>query len=454
MKKIERTVLLIDDDLSSLETMEAICEELGLRFKSYQDPTKALEALRVEPDRFSTIICDLVMPKLSGYEFIQEAHSFGSEIPIIIITGNESIETAINCLEAGAYDYVTKPINIKELSILISRAIKIYQTKIEYEKLKMKFSEIDSSYFNFIGKNKKILEIFNIVKKVGSTDAGVLILGETGTGKELIAKAIHNSSKRKNEKMVTINCASIPEHLLESELFGHKKGAFTGADSDRDGLFTEASKGTIFLDEIGEMPIGLQSKLLRVLQENKIRRVGDNNEIAIDVRVIAATHQDLPDLIRQGNFREDLFYRLNVLSLTIPPLRDRLEDLPLLANYFFKKFSKSYNSKAKRISNSAIQKLYEYHWPGNVRELENTIERACIMSSQVEISPEEIVFSNSNSQQQGVASSFSDLPSLKELERDYISYLIQHCDGVKERVAEILKINRKTLYRKIKDLEL
>ncbi|MBK24395.1 MAG: hypothetical protein CME70_10395 [Halobacteriovorax sp.] len=448
-------VMIIDDDISSSVAIEAVCEEMNHDFKTFQNPKEALKNILESKNQYSVIICDYQMPNLTGLEFLENLNQENIQIPFILVTAHGSTEIAVNCLETGAYDYVTKPINYKELSILITRAIKLKKIREDYSNLESKVKSLESSQLNFIGKNKKISEIFNIVKKVSKTSASVLISGETGTGKELIAKALHNSSDRKQNNLVTINCASIPENLLESELFGHKKGSFTGADTDRDGLFIEANKGTIFLDEIGDMPIELQSKLLRVLQEGKIRRVGESKEQEIDVRVIAATHKNLIDLIKDNLFREDLFFRLNVVNITIPSLKQRLDDIPLLANHFLKKYRHQHKSPAKSFSKEAIQTLMEYEWPGNVRELENAIERACIMTTNAVITEDSIVLASASGANKGFKSQiFSELHSLNDLEKSYIAYVLNYCDGVKERAAEILGINRKTLYRKIKEFNL
>lgn len=454
MDKQVGKVMIIDDDNSSSQAIELVCEETKLGFTSFQDPLQAAQEIIKNSQRYEAIVCDYQMPGLTGLEFIEKVNEANISVPIIIITAHGSTEVAINSLESGAYDYVTKPINYKELSIIISRAIKFKKIKEDYSNLQSQIESSQIKSFNFIGKSKKITNIFETIKKVSKTNANVLILGETGTGKELIAQAIHKSSDRKREKLVTINCASIPESLLESELFGHKKGSFTGADTDRDGLFLEANNGTILLDEIGDMPIELQSKLLRVLQEGKVRKVGETKESDINVRIIAATHKNLINLIKNNQFREDLFFRLSVVNISLPSLRERIDDVPLLANHFLKKYRKLHKSTAKTISKDAIESLIGHSWPGNVRELENTIERACIMSAGPTITKNEIILTTSSTTQGYKSESFSELPTLDGLEKDYIAFVMHHCDNIKERAAEILDINRKTLYRKIKDLDL
>lgn len=454
MSRLLGKIMIVDDDSRSSEAIELVCDEMNLDYCTFSDPSIAIQEIEKNHKLYGAIVCDYQMPEFTGLQFIEKLNALNITVPTIIVTAHGSTEVAVNCLETGAYDYVTKPLNYKELSIIISRGIKLRKIKADYLVLQDQVKDLQLTKVNFVGKNKKIINIFSIVKKVSKTSASVLVLGETGTGKELVTQAIHKSSDRKKEKLVTINCASIPENLLESELFGHKKGAFTGADSDRDGLFVEANNGTIFLDEIGDMPLGLQSKLLRVLQEGKVRRVGESKEKEINVRIIAATHKNLIELIKKGEFREDLFFRLNVVSILIPALRERIDDVPLLANHFLKKYKRLHKSPVKFISKDAIESLISYDWPGNVRELENTIERACIMTNGPLITAEEIVLTSTSTTGKYKTKQFSELPTLSILEKDYIIYVMNHCDGVKERAAEILNINRKTLYRKLKEFEL
>ena len=444
-------VIIIDDDPASILSIEAVCLECGYKTKNFESPTLAIDFIKKQlPGEISLIVSDFQMPELNGLELMQQLQTVGIEIPLILVTAFDSTQTAIDAMEMGAFDYITKPINFKELAIIMNRAIKHSEIKERFHKLKKKIGELEPSHIQFIGKSKSIEDINTVIKRVSTTDASVLISGETGTGKEIIAKLIHHHSKRSEQPFVAINCAAIPENLLESELFGHVKGSFTGADQDKKGLFLEANNGTIFLDEIGDMPKNLQTKILRVLQEGKVRRLGENKEHSLNIRVLSATHRNLVQMISNEDFREDLFFRLNVINIKLPSLKQRKEDIPLLADFFIKKYRKIHKGIAKSLSNEALSKLIEHPWPGNVRELENTIERACIMASSTQIQAQELHLSHFNEQEISMKNFFKDLPSLEDLEKKYIEYVLEHTGGAKEKAADILNINRKTLYRKIK----
>lgn len=446
-------IFFIDDDPSILMTLETMGDELGYEYQSFKDPTECLELLeKSRGSAVTAIICDIKMPHMSGLEFTQKAKALNEEIPIILITAFDSAQVAVDALEMGAYDYVTKPIHFKELSIILKRAINQRKIKQNVEELEKRVKNLEKPKTLLLGKSTAISHINELISQVAHTMANVLVTGETGTGKELVAKSIHQLSDRSHKNFVTINCASIPEQLLESELFGHVKGAFTDASKDKDGLFHEAQGGTLFLDEIGDMPLSLQTKLLRVLQERKLRKLGATQEIEIDVRVIAATHKNLMEMIKEKTFREDLFYRLNVINIEIPPLRERKDDIPILVDMFIKKCRKEHKSKIKNLSDEALEKLISHNWPGNVRELENTIERSCIMSSGSTIEASKIVIVNN--QQKSTEQNFLNLDELKtlsEIEAKYIEHVLEEVGWVKEKASKILGINRKTLYRKIKD---
>lgn len=444
-------ILIVDDDAFSALTVEAMCEEMHLPFSSFQVPSRAIEEFRKNKDSYSLIICDFLMPDLNGLQLIQEVFSIDSEVPIILITAHGSNEIAVEALKLGAFDYVSKPLNVKEMSIIVSRALKIRNILQEYKELQKTLQDNKVIPDSFIGKSKSIQDVFKIIKRVAPTNASILVNGETGTGKELVAQAIHKQSDRRNEKFVAVNCASIPEGLLESELFGHKKGAFTGADRDRAGLFYEADHGTLFLDEIGDMPMTLQSKLLRVIQEGKVRPIGSNQEITVDVRIITATHKNLIQLIGDEKFREDLFFRLNVVTIQLPTLRERSDDIPLLCDFFIKKYSKVYKSSVKRLTQEALAKLMNYDWPGNVRELENTIERAVIMCQHPALQESDLMLAHHSPNVDFKSNKFFRLPSLSLLEKDYLQFVLQQTGGKREKAADILGINRKTLYKKVKE---
>ena len=441
-------ILILDDDQNIITSLEVMLDELGEKYISFLSSEKALEYfIQKKGKGIDLIICDYMLPNMDGITFLNQLELSKYNIPSIMITAHDKNDVAISALEAGVYDYITKPINFKELAILCKRAMRQKEIKEENTKLNKKINELVNPKVNLIGKTKSMQAIKETINKVAKTNANVLITGETGTGKEVIAKLIHAKSNRSEAPLISVNCAAIPEHLLESELFGHKKGAFTGADSDKLGLFEEANNGIMFLDEIGDMPLQLQAKLLRVLQEGKIRKVGENKEVSVDVRVIAATHNNLFEKIEKKEFREDLFYRLNIINIMIPPLKERYDDIPLLVDFFLKK----YCSKQK-LTQNALKKLLTYKWPGNVRELENIIERACIMTKENVIDESDIIFNTQYSTD--IQASGTDLMTLKENEKKYIAKVLEHTEFVKDKAAQILDINRKTLYRKIKEYDL
>lgn len=402
---------------------------------------------------WDAVICDLIMPELSGLQFIERLHEVGLQMPVILVTAHATIETAAEALKTGAFDYVTKPFNITEIKVITERAIHLRRLEMQHRALQEELRR-SCSLGNMIGKSAKMQRVFDLIERVSKAPANVLITGESGTGKEMVARMIHQKSGRSSKPFVAINCSAIPGNLLESELFGHKKGAFTGAAEDRRGLFEEAAGGTIFLDEIGDMPMELQAKLLRVIQERKVKPVGDNKLRDIDVRIISATHKDLRKAIRAGEFREDLFYRLCVFPIDVPPLRERREDLVPLADHFLKKFSMGAKMPMKTLSKNALTKLLRLRWSGNVRELENTIERAVLLADGSVIEEKDIVIEGSSEADERMDAMFLQLPTLAKLEGEYIQYVLAKTSGKKEEAAGILGINRKTLYRKEKELGL
>lgn len=364
-------LLIVDDEASLRDFLSIVFEEEGWTVTPAASLSEARTALqRKEPD---VVLCDLMMPDGSGLDLLREMKSASSNAPVIMITAHTSTRSAVDALKAGAHDYIAKPFDVDELKIVVRKAVERRQLENENLHLRSVLEE-RFTFANIIGRSRRMQEIFAIVSRIAKASSTVLITGESGTGKEMIARAIHFNSGRRG-KFVSINCGALPEQLLESELFGHERGAFTGAIREKKGLFQEAERGTIFLDEIGEMATSMQIKLLRVLQERSIRRVGGNQEIPVEVRVIAATNRDLTDSIQKGEFREDLFYRINVIPIELPSLRHRTEDIPLLADYFIAKYSETMNLPLKRISADAMRALEKYPWPGNVRELENVIER-------------------------------------------------------------------------------
>jgi two-component system response regulator PilR (NtrC family) len=364
-------LLIVDDEVSLRDFLTIVFEEDGCRVETAATLADGRAAIQKnEPD---LVLCDLMLPDGSGLDLLREAKAQNPLIAVIMITAHTSTKSAVEALKAGAFDYIAKPFDIDELKIIVRKAVE--RKELEDENIHLRSAlEERFTFANIIGRSTRMQEIFSIVQRIAPTMSTVLISGESGTGKELIARAIHYNSGRRG-KFVSINCGALPETLLESELFGHERGAFTGAIREKRGLFHEADRGTIFLDEIGETSTAMQIKLLRVLQDRVVRRVGSNTETQVDVRVIAATNQDLSDSIKNGTFREDLFYRINVIPIALPALRQRKEDIPLLAEHFIAKFCANLGVPQKKISTDAMRALEKYHWPGNVRELENVIER-------------------------------------------------------------------------------
>ncbi len=369
-------ILVIDDEENIGRTIELIFAKENFDVTLAFNGETAISLLK--ENYFDVIISDIRLPDISGMEILKTSKNLYPEVPVIMITAYASTSVAVEAMKLGAEDYIIKPFDIDELRIIVKRAYEKRKLEIENKKLQRLIEE-KYSFENIIGKSKIMKNIFLLIEKIAPIDTTVLITGESGTGKDLIARAIHFRSLRKEGEFVAINCASIPENLLESELFGYKRGAFTGAVTSKVGLFQEANKGTLFLDEIGEMPQGLQSKLLRVLQDKKIRPLGDTQEKEVDVRIIAATNHNLEDMVKRGDFREDLFYRLNVITIDLPPLRKRKEDIPLLVNHFIKKLNKKLNKEIKGVEPSLLEYFFLYDWPGNVRELENIVERLMIL---------------------------------------------------------------------------
>lgn len=372
-------LLIVDDDPSIVKVFERIAKENEWSYEIARDGNQALEILN--QSLVEVAVVDIKLPGFSGLQILEYVKKNNFLTEVIIITGVGTVESAIQAIKLGAYDYITKPFeDINKVSIQIEKASEKFHLVQKVKRLERQ-SPGKFVYEGMIGKSKNIQEIFDIIDNISGTDSTVLILGESGTGKEMVANAIHKRSKRSKMPFVVINCSAIPENLLESELFGHKKGSFTGAIQDKFGLFEEANGGTIFLDEIGEIPPSIQVKLLRVLQEGELRRVGGNQSRNVDVRIIAATNKDLHHMVREKHFREDLYYRLNVITLVVPPLRDRIEDIPLLAYHFLKKYTDKTGKSVQKITVDALQGLQNYRWVGNVRELENVIERAVVLTS-------------------------------------------------------------------------
>ncbi len=447
-------VLVVDDEESIREFFEIMLKREGYDVASVANGALALDRLKKE--RFDLVISDLQMPEMSGMELLQAAKEVDPELLLIMVTAFGSTETAVEAMKLGAYDYVQKPFKIDEVKIIIRQALEKRSLRIENAQLKR---ELGTKYAfdNIIGSAPPMLRIYEMVKRVANTKSSVLITGESGTGKELIARAIHFNGPLKDRPFVTVNCGAIPENLMESEMFGHKKGSFTGAIADKKGLFEVANTGTIFLDELGELPLPMQVKLLRVIQEGTFKRVGGTEDITVDVRVISATNKNLDVEVRGGRFREDLFYRMNVIQIHCPPLRERREDIAMLANHFLEKFAKSLGVEVKRIGNEAMDVLKRYHFPGNVRELENIIERTVALEPGAIILPESLPRHLLDAEQPAtgpldankieiLSDHGIDLEKLTaDFERALLTKALQQAGGIKKRAAKLLGISFRSM---------
>ena len=445
-------ILVVDDDRNQCMMLGKILELEGYRVVTDE---RALDALdRVKKERFDLVLSDLRMPDLSGLELLQKMREAKIDTPLVIMTAFGSLESAIQSLRDGVYDYVTKPINLEELMATLNRAFEMHKLREENRALRQQISAREGLR-EIIGRSAQMQRLMESIDMVAPSDATILIESESGTGKELVAEAIHAKSPRAERPLVKVNCGAIPENLLEDELFGHEKGAFTGAESRRRGRFEMADGGTVFLDEIGEMPTHLQVKLLRVLQERRFERLGGSQTISVDVRVIAATNMDLEQAVTEGRFREDLYYRINVVQLQLPPLRERREDVLLLASYFLKRFCEQNDKPIKTLSNDAEQQLLEYSWPGNVRELENCMERAVIMGRGDEIGVDDLQFGgrqaattpqDKDSLLDGL---FEESLSLSDVEKELIRKALEKTAGNQSKAAELLGLTRRTLQYRI-----
>lgn len=460
MKRIEK-ILLIDDDLDIQDLVAGFFRNLNYEVSTYSDAQSALEDISQNKIQCDVVVTDLMLPGITGVEFTHRMKAIGSSIPIILITANKKVEVAVSAIAAGAYDFVLKPLHFPQLLVSVERAL--YLSKLREENLTLKtivnLQDNLSNLEGVIGKSQGIRNVFELAKRVAKSSANILITGESGTGKEVIAKAIHDLGDRKKMPFIVINCSAIPENLLESELFGHTKGAFTGAFDKRIGLFEEAEGGTLFLDEIGDMSLPLQAKLLRVLQERKIKRIGENQFRSINVRILAATHKNLRQEIIDKKFREDLFFRLNVIPIWIPPLRERREDILPMANFFLKKFAALDSSQTKQLSKEALDYLVNNYWRGNVRELENTIERAVVLARSNIIQIEEVTSINQVTEVIKDKGNFqfptnldSKVLTVDELVNKYVLHVLNLNNGVKEKTASDLQIDRKTLYRRLREV--
>jgi DNA-binding NtrC family response regulator len=433
-------ILIVDDELVVRDSLQKWFDSEGYDAGAVSSGREALFA--VQQKQYDLALLDIKMPGMDGMELQKKLREVDADLTVVIMTGYASVETAVDALKMGAYDYITKPVDPDELVHLVSNALGHKRYKRELERLRENLQEIYPDT-KLIGNSPAIRRVLELVEMVAATDTTVLIYGESGTGKELVARAIHAASHRRNMPMVVIHCGALTETLLESELFGHERGAFTGAQYRKKGKFEVADGGSVFLDEISDISLKTQTDLLRVLQEKEIQRVGGSQTVKVDFRCIAATNKNLEDLVEAGTFRPDLYYRLKVFAIDLPPLRERREDIPLLANHFLKKFATAMNKPLPTLSSQAVDLLLAHDWPGNVRELENAVERAMVIGREPEIQPADFPFQLQPTQQ--VAGR-----TLEEIERGHIERVLQETAGNLSRAARILDIDRTTLYNKLR----
>jgi DNA-binding NtrC family response regulator len=454
MKRDSSSILVVDDDPAVLQSLKEVLEGEGYQLTTAEDGEGAL--LLLKDQNFDLVLSDLAMPGLGGMELMEHLKREQPECPCIIITGYGTITNAVAAMRQGAYDYFTKPVDATELRLGVARALEHRRLKSENLRLKKQLHR-RYGFGNMVGHSEAITRVFDLIRKVAETDSNVLVLGESGTGKELIARAIHYNSDRREGPLIPVNCAAIPEELLESELFGHERGAFTHAVRTRIGRFEQANGGSIFLDEISEMSPSLQVKILRVLQDHTFERIGGLKTIRVDIRVIAATNRNLDELVRQNRFREDLFYRLNVIPIRVPPLRERVSDIPLLLQHFLQGFSRARKQPLKRFSPGALEVLRQYPWPGNVRELENLVERLVLLTEGdlIEVADLPDRFQSSGPPSPTAAGEFPEdgiyfNDAVQAFERRLILQALRRSQGVKSRAAQLLHLNRTTLLEKMK----
>ena len=448
--KTKANILVVDDEKNIIEVVKSALADKDRSITVTNKPERAVEL--IQNNNFDLILTDLKMEPMDGLQILKIAKEKDDTVQVLMMTAFATVETALNAMKIGAYDYIMKPFKLSEIDMLVQRALNYRATLVENDNLKALLKQ-KYDFNSIIGESPKIVNVLNRVQKVADSDATVFITGESGTGKELIAKSIFTNSKRNNQPFVSINCGALTETLLESELFGHVKGAFTGAYTNKTGLFQAADGGTVFLDEIGLTSQPMQMKLLRVLQEREIRRVGDTKDLKVDVRVIAATNDDLEKKVKDGSFREDLYYRLSVFPIHIPPLRERDGDIPLLVNFFIRRISAK-TGKTFRPDKTFLDLLCKYNWPGNIRELENIIERSVLLADGQIINadnlPDEILYFQNNDLN---SSNKQELKSVvEEAEKKYIERVLRETNGNKKLASRILNIDPATLYRKTEKL--
>jgi len=442
----QASILIIDDEESICDGLSQVLRKEGYLVKAVKEGNDGLTLFGKE--NFQVVFLDLKLPGLKGMQVLSKIKETSPETPVIIITGYASIESAVEAIKQGAFDYMAKPFSPEELRIITKKALE--SRKILFENLFLrKELEAKSEFDMVVGKSRAMKEVMDIVNRVSPTETTVLITGESGTGKELIAKEVHKYSLRYKAPFVVVDCGALVETLFESELFGHVKGSFTGAHETKHGRFEVANGGTIFFDEISNISLNIQAKLLRVIQEREVTRIGSSKPIKVDVRILAATNENLADAVKRGKFREDLFYRLSVVPIHLPPLRERKEDIPLLVEHFLRKYNKKAKKNIETISPQAIKAMREYDWPGNIRELENTIERAVVLSKGNGIDIEDLMYHGISASPALLSPLGGNYKTLEEMEKEYIKAVLRTQQGNKSKASRLLGIDRKTLWAKI-----
>jgi two-component system response regulator PilR (NtrC family) len=453
-------ILVVDDEESIREFLEIMLRKDGYEVTCAEDGQKALDLVRKRS--FDMVISDLQMPNMTGLELLKNVKAQHPDMTFMMITAFGTTETAVDAMKLGAYDYILKPFKIDEVRINIANALRSQSLEVENRTLKKELHK-EYSFQNLVGNSDSMHRIYDLVKRVSQTPTNVLITGESGTGKEVVAKAIHYNGPLKDRPFVTVNCGAIPESLMESEMFGHKKGSFTGAIADKAGLFEVADGGSLFLDEVGELPLTIQVKLLRAIQERVIRRVGGTEDMKVDVRIIAATNRDLEEMVKEGTFRQDLYYRLNVINITTPPLRDRPDDIPLLAAHFLKKYNERLGKSIQGISDEAMDMLRKYDYPGNVRELENIIERTVALEGGATILPESLPpFVNTPSGRKVASANEIEVTQegldldkvMGQIEKELLIKAIHAAGGVKKKAAKLLNITFRSMRYRVEKYNL